>query len=226
MKFDIILADPPWSYASRSPWNKTRFGGGVHGQYPVMTNDDIIAMGDQIKQISSDTCALFLWATCPNLPIAIEVMAAWGFRYCTVAFVWVKSNPKARNFMEVLTERFKNCFSPSLNGIIDDINDNLFFSGPGHYSHSNIELCLLGAKGSLDVNCLSVHQVVLSPINKAKHSRKPTEVRKRIEKLCNSQSRIELFCTEPEIRDQGWLPVGNEIDGKDIRDALKEIMEV
>ena len=37
----------------------------------------------------------FLWATFPNIENAIKVMEAWGFRYKTAAFVWIKKNAKS-----------------------------------------------------------------------------------------------------------------------------------
>ena len=38
--------------------------------------------------------------------------------------------------------------------------------------------------------------------------------------LCGDKPRIELFARE---KAEGWDALGNEIDGKDILDALKEI---
>jgi N6-adenosine-specific RNA methylase IME4 len=42
-----------------------------------------------LKVPGADDCVLFLWATIPMLPQALEVMAAWGFTYKS-QFVWVK----------------------------------------------------------------------------------------------------------------------------------------
>ena len=42
--------------------------------------------------IAADDCVLFLWATAPMMPQALEVMAAWGFEYKSQA-VWVKDKP-------------------------------------------------------------------------------------------------------------------------------------
>ena len=41
------------------------------------------------SSIAAADCVLFLWATAPMLPQAIEVMEAWGFTYKTCA-VWSK----------------------------------------------------------------------------------------------------------------------------------------
>ena len=47
---------------------------------------------EEIKAVpvpAAEYCVLFLWATMPRLPFAVEVMAAWGFGYRT-AIVWIK----------------------------------------------------------------------------------------------------------------------------------------
>jgi len=51
----------------------------VENHYPTMPQADICAL--QIP--SADNAALFLWATAPKLPEALEVMKAWGFTYKT-----------------------------------------------------------------------------------------------------------------------------------------------
>lgn len=48
---------------------------------------------EDIKSLQVPTakdCVLFLWATSPLLPEALEVMQAWGFEYKT-SLVWVKT---------------------------------------------------------------------------------------------------------------------------------------
>jgi N6-adenosine-specific RNA methylase IME4 len=52
-----------------------------------------------------------------------------------------------------------------------------------------------------------------------RQSEKPTEVRRRIEALFGPATRLELFArtTAP-----GWVCLGNEIDGRDIRAALAD----
>lgn len=51
-----------------------------------------------------------------------------------------------------------------------------------------------------------------------RHSQKPDEIRNRIVKLCGDLPRIELFARE---KSEGWVSVGDEIDGQYIRDFLK-----
>lgn len=53
------------------------------------------------------------------------------------------------------------------------------------------------------------------------HSRKPDEIRERIVTLCGDVARIELFARKRAV---GWDALGNEIDGMDIREALKDVI--
>ena len=77
-QFDIIVADPPWSYDIN-----TR--GSPDEHYDVMTNEDIYNM----KVPAADDCILFLWATAPKIKEALQTMEKWGFTYKT-HLVWIK----------------------------------------------------------------------------------------------------------------------------------------
>ncbi len=77
-KFDVIYADPPWKY-------ELKLRGSAEYHYSTLETWEIARM----KIPSADDAVLFLWATAPNLPDALEVMTGWGFDYKTNA-VWVK----------------------------------------------------------------------------------------------------------------------------------------
>ena len=79
-KYQVIYADPPWPY-DIIRWN-TRY---VGNHYSTMSIEDIC----NLNVPSADDAILYLWATAPRLPEAIEVMKAWGFEYKTCA-VWNK----------------------------------------------------------------------------------------------------------------------------------------
>jgi len=85
-KYDIIYADPPWSYRT---WNAKGGRKSASAHYNTMTLQDICCL--PVKKIASENSVLFMWATMPNLKEAFEVIEAWGFTYKTVAFVWVKT---------------------------------------------------------------------------------------------------------------------------------------
>ena len=94
------------------------------------------------------------------------------------------------------------------------------FSGLGFWTNSNAEICLFAKKGKPKRKDKTIKQIVMA--NRGRHSAKPPEVRDRIVKLMGDLPRIELFARE---QTEGWDAIGNEIDNKDIRVALREIYE-
>jgi len=87
MKFEIILADPPWpyqGYAKKEGWRTSV------SHYKTMSIDDIKSLN--IASIAAENCALFLWSTGAMLPTTIAIMEVWGFRYKTMGFVFIKTN--------------------------------------------------------------------------------------------------------------------------------------
>ena len=91
--YNIIYADPPWSYNKRNNKN-TKFGGGAMGHYPTLSFDDIYKL--PINELSDDNCVMLLWVTFPKLIQCIKTFEHWGFKYKTIAFNWVKLNKKNR----------------------------------------------------------------------------------------------------------------------------------
>ena len=80
---------------------------------------------------------------------------------------------------------------------------------PGFYTMSQCELCLVFKRGRIPTprGARNVRQLVSEP--RAKHSRKPAEVRRRIEEMFPNQQKIELFSRDAEI--PGWDTWGEEI---------------
>jgi N6-adenosine-specific RNA methylase IME4/Trp operon repressor len=76
-RYGVILADPEWRF---EPWSReTGMDRAADNHYPTSPTE-IIAQRD-VPSIAADDCVLFLWATVPMLPAALEVMRAWGFEY-------------------------------------------------------------------------------------------------------------------------------------------------
>ena len=163
-KYNIIYADPPWDYGNTKNLNG-QFWGMADKHYPVMKLDDIKNL--PIQSIAEENCYLFLWTTSPFLEKSFEVIKAWGFKYATVGFVWVKM----KNDMSEVRK-----------------------DGLGKYTISNAEYCLIARKGKYWRNARNIQQIVMTP--KFKHSQKPTEARDRIVDLCGDLPRIELFARE------------------------------
>ena len=93
-KYNIIYADPPWSYRDKRD-KHPRLSGGAAVHYKVMSLEDIKSL--PINTITDDNCMLFLWATFPNLQEALEVINIWGFVYKTLGFSWIKTNKNKGN---------------------------------------------------------------------------------------------------------------------------------
>ena len=85
--YDVILADPPWSF---EVWGEGGKGRSAEQHYSVMSLDDICALS--VASITNDNCALFLWTLWTHIFDARTVIEAWGFTYRTLAWEWVKLN--------------------------------------------------------------------------------------------------------------------------------------
>ena len=84
-RYGVIVADPEWRWEPYS--RETGMDRAADNHYPT-TPTDVIAARD-VPSIAADDCVLFLWATVPMLPDALQVMAKWGFTYKSHA-VWDK----------------------------------------------------------------------------------------------------------------------------------------
>lgn len=192
-RYSIVLADPAWLYSD--PCRSGERGAGF--KYPQMKLADIKAL--RVQDLAADNALLYLWAVPPMLPEALEVMAAWGFKYKTFAFTWIKTTSKG---------------TPAF--------------GMGHYTRANAEVVLLGKRGKgVPVIDHGVNQVVLAP--RREHSRKPDEVRDRIDQLHASYldgvGRVELFARAQSSHD-GWDLWGNdpEIVGTQVSQGIEKVL--
>ena len=79
--------------------------------------------------------------------------------------------------------------------------------GMGSWSRANPEMVLLGVRGKPRRVDKGVHSVVEAEVRE--HSRKPDEVRHRIERLMGDGRRVELFARE---KAEGWDVWGNEVE--------------
>lgn len=166
-------------------------------KYPTMKYKDIVALGLDIEPLLPANAALFMWTTYPFLEKAFPVIKEWGFQFKTVAFTWVKQSKTGEKW----------------------------HMGTGYYTRANPEICLLGVRGKMPVH---PHQrppnLIVSPVRE--HSQKPSYVIKRISEMYPDSRRIELFASKNSEANsylQGFTPVGFDIDGKYISQALRDL---
>lgn len=159
-KYNIIYADPPWRYSD------VGCNGAAEKHYSTMDISDICNL--PIKNITDNDCVLFMWTTYPMLQEALELMAAWGFTYKSIAFQWLKLNRSGKGF----------------------------YFGLGRWTRGNTEPCLIGVKGKpyKFVQSRSVSQIIEYPVTR--HSAKPPITRDKILELMGDIPRIELFARE------------------------------
>jgi N6-adenosine-specific RNA methylase IME4 len=172
-----MLADPPWYYVNQA----TRAATGKH--YPQMSLGDIKRL--PVARLAAMPCALFLWATWPNLPSALEVIDAWGFEYKTIAWVWIKLNKAGEK--------------PIM--------------GLGNYTRANTEPCLLAFKKvktrgrAMPVADHGVPSWIMAP--RREHSQKPDEQYDFVQRLYPEVPKLELFARHIW---PGWDAWGQEIE--------------
>ncbi len=155
--YGAIAVDPAWTFRT---WSER--GRGRSPKYSTMSIDEIATL--PVGELATLDCTLFLWATWPTMPAAFRVIEAWGFKYKTCAFVWLKADPD-------------RCpVKPSM--------------GLGYWTRANTEVCLLATRGTPKRLNADVQQAIISP--RREHSRKPTEAYRRIERLV-AGPHLELF---------------------------------
>lgn len=128
MRYGAILADPPWTFSVRSDEGKGR-----SPKYNVLSIEALAEL--PIPDLAAKDAVLFLWATDPMLPNALELITAWGFTYKMVGFYWVKLNPSGKGYA----------------------------IGLGYWTRANPELCLLATKGQPKRLKADVRRLVVSP---------------------------------------------------------------
>ncbi len=175
-KYKIIYADPPWNYGSGSFPSVSKANA-----YKLMSTENICAL--PVEQIAHPDALLFLWATMPMLPDALRVIEAWGFRYVTNGFTWVKTYPRSGGI----------CI------------------GMGRWTRQNAELCLIAKRGRPTRRDRTVSSVLIAP--RGMHSVKPAIIRDNIVRVAGDLPRIELFARQKTPGWDVWgNELSNDID--------------
>ena len=90
--YGCILADPPWRFRTFDgedalPTSRRRRHGDRH--YSTTTTEDLMQM--PVASVAAKHSALFMWVVDSHFTQAMALGEAWGFRFITCAFVWVKA---------------------------------------------------------------------------------------------------------------------------------------
>ena len=225
MKFQVIVADCPWSFKDSLKMSDVKRG--AQANYNTMTIQQIKDI--QVKDIASDGAILALWVPSSLLQEGLDVMNAWGFKH-KQTYVWVKVKK---------LEKIRKSFFKDILAICDDLNIgvskrkafsnftiNLFAAlgfGMGHLFRQTHEICLIGINSNKIYKLLKNRsQRSVDFAENLKHSAKPEELQDALELMFPNTDKIELFARR--LR-PGWTCLGNEVcNGEDINISLSKIL--
>lgn len=150
--------------------------------YPVMSTPDIALLPEWSSLAKPGV--VFMWATSPMLGDAFALGELLGLYYRGVSFVWVKVNKKGEPYGAAGVR--PTIVKPTTEFVL---------------AFSNAR-----TGRPLPLASESVVQTVFAP--RREHSRKPDEVRRRIEQLYPTARKLEMFARETA---PGWDVFGNEV---------------
>lgn len=212
MTYQVICADPPWSFGDRLQKMKSPTKRSAVSQYQTMTTDEICSIN--VRNIADPQgCVLALWVPSSLLIDGIKVMHAWGFSL-KGTFVWVKTKKFHANLPKFIQKLIRRS--------TDFIPDDLLAFGMGRLFRQTHEIALIGTSGKSVYPLLRDHSqrsVSLEP--NMGHSIKPEALQDRLEKMFPDANKLEMFARR--LRND-WTCLGNEIDGRDIRVSIDQLV--
>ncbi len=143
-----------------------------------------------IGNIMADDSVLLYWTPASLVPESLEVAKAWGYKYVTAVY-WIKTQKH---------------------------NPEKIKMGMGYNVRGAVEECWICRKGKIPALGIQQSNVIFAPIGE--HSEKPAEAYAYFEPALDRlglSPKADIFA---RVERPGWTAIGNEIDGRDIRDVL------
>lgn len=202
MKYQVIVADPPWSFDDKLQKMKAPTKRSAASQYDVMSVAEIAAL--DVKSLADPNgCMLALWVPGSFMEAGLQVMHAWGFKL-KQNYIWVKTK-KAKK------------------GPLVNPADCLAF-GMGRLFRQTHETALICTSGKTVYPFLEDHsQRSVCFFPNLGHSQKPPNLHISLDTMFPEAQRLEMFarrtCT-------GWTCVGKECPsslGEDIVDSIQRL---
>jgi len=209
MKFQIIVADPPWSLSDQLKMSSVKRGSAAN--YNVMTVKDISAL--PVADLADPKgCVLALWVLGSMLEEGMTVMTDWGFTQKQV-FVWVKTK-KRSSVTDLLIHNAINWFE-------NFIPEQLLAFGMGRLFRQTHEICLIGINNTKIYRKLQdkSQRSVCFDVNQG-HSIKPEALQDRLEIMFPGTQRLEMFSRRKR---EGWVNVGDEVSKEDILTSISKL---
>uniref|UniRef100_A0A2N9FZV4 N6-adenosine-methyltransferase MT-A70-like n=1 Tax=Fagus sylvatica TaxID=28930 RepID=A0A2N9FZV4_FAGSY len=125
---------------------------------------------------------IFLWVTGRAMELGRECLELWGYKRIE-EIIWVKTNQLQRIIRTGRT---------------------------GHWLNHSKEHCLVGIKGSPEVNRNIDTDVIVAEVRET--SRKPDEMYPMLERISPRTRKLELFARMHNTH-AGWMSLGNQLNG-------------
>jgi N6-adenosine-specific RNA methylase IME4 len=89
--YAVITADPPLAFSTYTSIQSAnpQSNRDLRRHYRCPSLDEILAL-PVADLAAKDGCHLFIWTSPPNIERSLAIMRAWGFKFSTKAFTWVK----------------------------------------------------------------------------------------------------------------------------------------
>jgi len=202
-RFGTVIVDPPWPY--RKVDGPNAGGYSIEHYKPLELNDlaglPVGAMADY----------LFLWTTVAFVREAYDLVACWGFEAVSL-LPWVKCTEIEPGREAPFKDDQVDDRRPDLGPAVGDVKT---IYGVGYWFRGAAEYVLVAKRPG--VRSIRTHAVGLLSAN-AHHSRKPDTLHELVEDSFPAPY-AELFARRERY---AWTALGNEIDGRDIREAIQE----
>ncbi len=199
MKYDVIVADPPWHFNDGLEKMKTPVRRSAQSQYSTLSINEIQALN--VPGLANPTgCMLALWVPSSMLVMGLETMKRWGFTH-KQTFIWVK---------------MKKDFSKE-----KDINNATRF-GMGRLFRQAHEIALIGTSGKSIYPKLknNSQRSVSFDLNEG-HSIKPGTLQDRLDLMFPDTEKLEIFARRTR---SGWTCIGDGVTGRDVRDSIGDLV--
>lgn len=148
-----------------------------------------------VEEVAGKDCTLLMWATFPKLPDAFRVIDAWGFIYKS-GLPWLKMQAAA---------------APRV--------------GLGYHARNCAELLLIASRGNAGAPAVEDRPLGVLFNPRGEHSKKPELQYDLAENYPGPY--LEMFCRPREgglfPPRPNWTFLGNEVDGRDMREALWDL---
>ena len=224
MKYDLIVADPPWTFGDPLRMSATKRG--AEDQYRVLTTEDIKKL--EVEEIAATDSVLALWVPSSLIQDGLDTMKAWGFIQ-KQTFVWVKTKKSPLGELLKSVKRLirTNVGIDDIPGTIDsfDINGILSFY-MGRLFRQTHEIALIGVRGKVYGNLQNKSQRSVLLDTNLKHSAKPEGLQDRLDMMFPQAKKLEMFARRERL---GWACVGLECPttpGEDIRDSIELLKQI